>query len=160
MGSRHPPGSPAPNSPPMTEPVGSPSFPRRRRAVLPVAVVALVAAVLALGACGGGGKSDGAAPRPATQAGASAPTGGDPAVQIVNFEFQPQKLTVKAGTTVTWTNRDTAIHAVKDTSPLATPVSKDLAQGDTFSITYSQPGSYPYICGIHNYMTGSVEVTG
>ena len=129
--------------------------------MLPTAVVALVAAVVALGACGGGGgKTDDAAQRSATQAGASAPPAGEPAVQIVNFEFQPQKLTVKAGTTVTWTNRDTAIHAVKDTSPLATPASKDLAQGDTFSITYNQPGSYSYICGIHNYMTGSVEVTG
>ncbi len=42
---------------------------------------------------------------------------------------------------------DEGIHSIKDQSPLATPVSKDLAKGDT------------YICGIHNYITGSIEVT-
>jgi plastocyanin len=143
----------------MTEPANSPSSSPRRRHLVAAALLAAVVAVVALGACGGGTKPEKAAGS-ATQAGAGAPAGGGPAVQIVNFEFQPQKLTVKAGTTVTWTNEDTAIHAIKDTSPLATPVSSDMAQGDTFSITYDRPGSYSYICGIHNYMTGSVEVTG
>jgi plastocyanin len=69
-------------------------------------------------------------------------------------------VTVKPGTKVTWTNKDTAVHAIKDTSPLATPASKDLAKADTFSITYEKPGSYSYICGIHNYMTGTVDVVG
>ena len=57
-----------------------------------------------------------------------------------------------------WTNEDTAIHAIKDTSPLATPVSADMGKGATFSITYGQPGTYSYICGIHQYMSGSVQV--
>jgi plastocyanin len=119
-----------------------------------VAAVALVAS----GACGGGGdgggdntKADGAA----SASGAVAP---EPAIDIVNFVFEPKSLTVKAGTTVTWTNEDTAVHSVKDTSPLATPVSPDLSKGATFTITYGQPGSYTYICGIHQYMTGSVQV--
>jgi len=130
----------------------------RRRRLVVTSVVSALAVVLALGACGGGDKkseSEGSA-APASSA---APSGGG-AVHIVNFEFQPQKLTVKAGTTVMWTNDDSAIHSIKDTSPLATPVSKDLAKGDTFTITYDKPGSYSYICGIHNYMTGSVDVTG
>ena len=79
-------------------------------------------------------------------------------MQIVNFVFKPPALTVKAGTTVKWTNEDTAVHSIKDTSPLATPVSPDLGKDATFSITYGQPGSYSYICGIHQYMTGSVHV--
>ena len=33
-----------------------------------------------------------------------------------------------------------------------------MSQGGTFAITYAQPGSYSYICGIHQYMTGTVEV--
>jgi plastocyanin len=114
--------------------------------------------VVAVGACGGGTKDNGA--KAPTTANSGAVAGGDGAVSIVNFEFRPQKLTVKAGTKVTWTNQDTAVHSIKDTSPLATPVSKDLAKGDTFSISYDKAGSYSYICGIHNYMTGSVEVTG
>ena len=44
------------------------------------------------------------------------------------------------------------------TTSMATPVSPPLAQGDTFSITYPEPGVYPYICGIHISMEGSVEV--
>ena len=118
---------------------------------LAVAAVVIVAA----GACGsdrgGDTKADGAA----TASGAVSP---EPAVDIVNFVFEPKSLTVKAGTTVTWTNEDTAVHSVKDTSALATPVSPDLGKSATFTITYGQPGSYSYICGIHQYMTGSVQV--
>jgi plastocyanin len=79
-------------------------------------------------------------------------------VKIVSFQFTPQTVTVKPGTKVTWTNDDTAIHAIKDTSPLATPISQDLGKDATFSITYQQPGTYSYICNIHQYMTGTVSV--
>lgn len=106
-------------------------------------------AVLAGGACGNDGENGGG-----TQTG---PAGGG-SVQIVNFVFTPANLTVKPGAKVTWTNGDTAVHSIKDTSPLATPVSPDLAKDATFSITYGQAGSYSYICGIHQYMTGSVTV--
>lgn len=106
-------------------------------------------AVLAGGACGDGGEEDG---------GTQATPGGEGTVQIVNFMFTPPNLTVQPGAKVTWTNGDTAVHSIQDTSPLATPVSPDMAKGATFSITYGQPGSYAYICGIHQYMTGSVTV--
>jgi plastocyanin len=125
------------------------------------AVLALVT-VVALGGCGGGGKkgNENGEAKPPASADPSAPLSGQAPVEIVNFEFKPQKIFVKPGTTVTWTNKDTTIHDIKDTSPLATPQSKDLNQSDTFSITYNQPGSYSYICGIHQYMTGTVEVVG
>jgi plastocyanin len=122
--------------------------------------VVAVAAVLALGGCGGGGKSGNGSneAKPPASSNGSVPLSGQAPVEIVNFEFKPQKVLVKPGTTVTWTNKDTTIHDIKDTSPLNTPQSKDLNQGDTFSITYNQPGTYSYICGIHQYMTGTVEV--
>ena len=104
-------------------------------------VLALAVAV-GVGACGGGDTKKNQA---AT-------------VRIVNFQFMPPTLAVKPGAGVTWTNDDTAVHSIKDTSPLATPVSQDLGKGDTFSITYEKPGAYSYICGIHQYMTGSVTV--
>ena len=108
--------------------------------------------VVASGACGGGDKKD--------DKKAGGAVSGEPAVKIVNFQFEPKALTVKAGTTVKWTNEDTATHSIKDTSQLATPVSPDLVgKGSTFSITYGQPGSYSYICGIHQYMSGSVQVS-
>ena len=106
--------------------------------------------------CGKDDKGDKGA-KPPKQARAPSESGEAP-VRIMNFEFKPQKVVVKPGTKVTWTNEDTIIHDIKDTSPLATPVSKSMGKGDTFSITYAQPGSYSYICGIHQYMTGSVEV--
>jgi plastocyanin len=120
-------------------------------------LVALVAA-LALVGCGKDDKGDQGAKPPPSSAQGSVPLSGEAPVRIINFEFKPQKVLVKPGTKVTWTNEDTTIHDVKDTSPLATPQSKDMGKGDTFSITYAQPGSYSYICGIHQYMTGSVEV--
>jgi plastocyanin len=121
-------------------------------------LVALLVAVLALGGCGKNDKGSKEAKPPASSASGSVPLSGDAPVDIVTFQFQPQKVVVKPGTKVTWTNRDTSIHDIKDTSPLATPVSKEMSKGDTFSITYAQPGSYSYICGIHQYMMGTVEV--
>lgn len=96
-----------------------------------------------------------AATGPTTPVAAPAKAG---AVTISNFAFSPAELTVPAGTTVTWTNQDDTNHSIMDTSAMHTPVSKNLAKGDTFSITYPKAGSYSYICGIHNYMMGTVTV--
>ena len=109
--------------------------------------------VVVAGACGSDGKKDEGA-----ESASNGTVSGEPAVKIVNFQFEPKALTVKAGTAVKWTNTDTATHSIKDTSPLATPVSPDLGKDATFSITYGQPGSYSFICGIHQYMSGSVQV--
>ena len=105
-----------------------------------------LAALAALAACGSDG-SEGTATAKAS-----------PGVAISNFEFGPKVLTVQAGTRVTWTNQDSSPHSIKDKSSLSTAESPQLFQGETFSITYAKAGTYPYICGIHNYMTGSVEV--
>ena len=119
-------------------------------------LVAALIAVMAMVGCGGGGGKDDKNANPPPDAG---PHSGEAAVSIANFAFGPQKLAVKPGTKVTWTNDEAAIHDIKDTSSLATPQSKELSKGETFSITYGQPGSYSYACGIHPYMTGSVEVS-
>jgi plastocyanin len=125
----------------------------RRQIGAPLTAGMLVA-VLALVGCGGGGDGDKKAKPPP----GGGPHAGEGAVRIANFEFKPQNVVVKPGTKVTWTNADSSIHDIKDTSPLATPVSPSMSKGDTFSITYGQPGTYSYVCGIHPYMIGSVEV--
>jgi plastocyanin len=127
---------------------------RFHRSLLLVGLIA----VLALGACGKDDKGDQGAKPPPSSAQGSVPLSGDAPVDIAVFEFKPQTVTVRPGTKVTWTNRDTAIHSIKDTSSLATPVSKELGKGDTFSTTFPSPGSFSYICGIHTYMKGTVEV--
>lgn len=139
--------------------------PRTLRSPL-VLIAALVVAGGVLTACGGSDNSGTAAGSSSSSksgsasAGGSGSTGGDGQVKIVNFEFKPQDITVKAGTTVTWTNTDSAQHSIQDQSDLKFDTSKVLMEGDTFTHTYDKPGTYPYICGIHNYMTGKVVVEG
>jgi plastocyanin len=76
------------------------------------------------------------------------------AVTIQNFAFNPASLTVKAGTTVTWTNMDSTIHRIKS----ATFNSSDLNQGDTFQFQFNTPGTYNYSCAIHPSMQGTITV--
>ena len=77
-------------------------------------------------------------------------------VKIDNFTFGPAELTVKAGTTVRWTNRDDIPHTV--VSPDKVFKSKVLDTDEQFSFTFSTPGTFPYFCSIHPKMTGKVVV--
>ena len=79
-------------------------------------------------------------------------------VTIMNFAYEPQELQVAPGTKVTWTNKDSATHTVQDLSELNRPISPDLLESYSFSITYEKPGSYAYNCGRHPFMTGTVKV--
>jgi plastocyanin len=121
-------------------------------------VVAALVSGLALAGCGGGGEKGDQAKDAKPASSKDGPLSGEAPVRIVNFEFKPKTVVVTPGTKVTWTNDDTNLHDVKDTSPLANPVSSEMSKGETFAITYAQPGTYSYVCGIHPYMTGSVEV--
>ena len=79
-------------------------------------------------------------------------------VSIMDFAFSPEKITVKKGTTVTWTNNDSAKHTIKADSGTG-PASNLLANGDTYTYTYNEVGSFGYHCEPHPYMKGTVEVT-
>ncbi|HEX8034341.1 MAG TPA: cupredoxin family copper-binding protein [Ktedonobacterales bacterium] len=78
-------------------------------------------------------------------------------VQIVNFAYTPANIQVKAGTTVTWTNQDTAPHSVTFKNGMKD--SGILQKGQTFSYTFTTPGTYQYYCTVHPYMTAIVTVT-
>ena len=111
-------------------------------------------------ACGGDG-DDGPAAAAGTaedsaMTGDAAPAEGE--VEIAGFKFAPGDLTVAAGIEVTWTNTDDAVHSVQDDSDLGFETSEHLDKGDTFSVTYDEPGEYAYFCGIHQYMKGTVVV--
>ncbi|HET7021476.1 MAG TPA: cupredoxin family copper-binding protein [Xanthobacteraceae bacterium] len=77
-------------------------------------------------------------------------------VEIDQFAFVPQRITVKAGTTVTWINEDDAPHTVASSNKLFK--SKALDTGDKFSFTFTTPGTYAYFCSVHPHMTGTVVV--
>ena len=86
----------------------------------------------------------------------AAPAPAVAAVQIGNFTFKAPVLTVKPGTTVTWTNGDDIPHTV---------VSKDgafksmvLDTGDHFTFTFAKPGQFGYFCSLHPHMTGTILV--
>src|SRR5258707_1003418 len=77
------------------------------------------------------------------------------AVNIDNFTFEPKDLTVKVGTTVTWTNRDDIPHTVVSAGKFR---SKTMDTDGTFSFTFTAAGDYKYFCSLHPHMTGTVKV--
>ena len=80
------------------------------------------------------------------------------AIDIKGFEFAPGDVTVKVGTTVTWTNRDSVKHNVAVDSGDG-PDGPLLAKDETYSYTFDTPGAYPYHCDPHRSMTATVYVT-
>jgi amicyanin len=89
----------------------------------------------------------------------AAPAGAeDTAVKIENFTFNPQRVTVKAGTTVTWINDDDIPHTVASSTKAFK--SKVLDSEDKFSFTFTTAGVYEYFCSLHPHMTGTIVVEG
>ena len=78
-------------------------------------------------------------------------------VKIDNFTFAPTPLTVPAGTTVQWVNRDDIPHNVVSEDKTMFK-SKALDTDENYSYTFAKPGTYTYFCSIHPKMTGKVVV--
>ncbi|HYC44598.1 MAG TPA: cytochrome P460 family protein [Burkholderiales bacterium] len=76
-------------------------------------------------------------------------------VNITGFAFGPAVMKVAVGQSITWTNADDSPHQVTLTSGTRTPV---LLKGQSTSISFNEPGTFGYICGLHPNMKGSVEV--
>ncbi len=93
---------------------------------------------------------------PGTATGSPAAVAGDQ-VGIDNFAFAPATLTVKAGSTVTWTNHDEEPHTVAATD--GSFHSPGMGTGATFSHTFPTAGKFDYVCSIHPMMHGTVVVT-
>lgn len=99
----------------------------------------------------------GMAGMPSSAAAATAAPVTADAVSIRNFAFGPQAVTVKAGTTVRWTNQDSEAHTVvSDAGAFSSPVLQPRAG---YSFTFTRPGTYSYHCSIHPFMTGKVVVS-
>jgi len=128
---------------------------RRSVAVRSVAVrsVVVLGALVVLTTAG---CSSGAASTPTTPA-ARAHAAATGTIAISNFMFIPAHLTVAPGASVTVVNRDDVTHTLTSTSGRFD--TKGVAPGASVTITApSTPGTYPYICSIHQYMSGTLTV--
>jgi plastocyanin len=77
-------------------------------------------------------------------------------VRIDDFKFQPKRIVVKAGTRVTWVNRDGDPHTVKSAKGhFSSPA---LDTGKRYSVVLRHKGTFSYVCTIHPYMHGTVVV--
>lgn len=134
-----------------------------------LAALGAAALLLLLAGCSSSTGEQGTTPVP------KPPSLGDPKVDMKDFAFKPATLTVAAGAKVTWTNRDPAGHTVTatDESQWGTEGSGDdaskwLQNGQSWSWTFTQPGTYKYYCkphasqasgGEYHGMTGTIVVT-
>lgn len=86
------------------------------------------------------------------------PAGAESAsVSIQGFAFNPASLSLESPATITWTNLDGVAHTV--TSDNGDFHSGTLGSGRTYTLTLSLPGTYPYHCAFHPFMTASITVT-
>jgi plastocyanin len=77
-------------------------------------------------------------------------------VQVDNFTFSPETLTVPVNSAVTWVNKDDVPHVIASNDGLFK--SKALDTDQKFSYTFTKPGTYPYYCTIHPKMVGRIVV--
>jgi plastocyanin len=77
-------------------------------------------------------------------------------LEIRDSKYIPPTLTVPAGTTVRWINRDEETHTVTSTTELFK--SGGLNLGDEYTHTFTTPGEYPYTCALHDFMQGTIVV--
>jgi plastocyanin len=94
--------------------------------------------------------------------GATAESGPTAHVEITGGEggwaFTPSRLEIEVGTTVVWTNNTETSHTVTG-KDLAFEDSGPFGQGETYSQTFTEPGTYSYFCSPHPFMTGTIVVT-
>jgi plastocyanin len=78
-------------------------------------------------------------------------------IEIKDFAFNPQTITVKSGEKITWTNRDEEPHTIVSVEKQFKK-SSALDTDQTFTITAGAPGTYTYFCSVHPKMTGTIVV--
>lgn len=131
---------------------------RRLLAVLVTVAVIAVGSVLGIvlvgdSSVGGSGSAAGVTTASArSSAGAAA---GIVKVDISDFTYLPQTVTVRAGSRVRWVNDDTAPHTATAAGAFDTGA---LRKGDSKVMTLDEAGSYAYVCAFHPFMKGTVVV--
>ena len=110
-----------------------------QRLLLPAALALLLAAA----GCGGG-----------ADAGTTVAT--TEVTMVKSYRFEPDTITIDAGETVTWTNDDNFTHTVE----VEVGDDHEVEPGDSFSVTFDEPGTFRYVCTLHSKdMDGEVIVS-
>ena len=126
-----------------------------RRVRIGTGVLVLAGALLFV-AFGGGRESAGpGSSASSVSSGSSTGT----SISISNFMFSPMTLSVKPGATISVTNKDSATHTLTASGQggfNTGNISHD--QTKTFTAP-TKPGIYQYICNIHQYMMGTINVS-
>jgi plastocyanin len=78
-------------------------------------------------------------------------------IEIKDFAFNPQTVTVKSGQKITWINRDEEPHTIVSVEKQFKK-SSALDTDQEFTITAGAPGTYTYFCSVHPKMTGTIVV--
>ena len=102
------------------------------------------------GSVGGGGGAK-------EQSRADGGGGGGNEVSMEGIKFDPARITVSKGDTVTWTNNDTVPHDVTG-DDFKSGDAGGMQNGDTFEHTFTKTGTFDYVCTVHPGMKGSVKV--
>jgi plastocyanin len=115
-----------------------------------VAALVVLAGALLFSACGGGSG-------PTSTSGSSAQVVQTNHITISNFMFSPMSATVAPGAKVNVSNKDSVTHTLSATGGQFN--TGDIASGQTKAFTApTTPGTYHYICDIHQYMMGTITV--
>jgi len=130
-------------------------------------IAALLIIALPLAGCTGSGNTAGTTASVTTVASttasttaasttAASTTAATTSVTIESFLFNPASLTIKAGETVTWTNKDSVAHTITEDKGIFD--SGSVNSGATYSFTFKTAGTFTYHCAIHPSMTGKIIV--
>src|SRR6266850_2260269 len=109
---------------------------------------------LALSGSACGSSSSPSSPSPSSPA---TPSNGLVTVNIQNFSYQPNPVTVKVGTQINWLNKDNVDHtATSDDGRFDNFVNAMSAHGAP--VTMGTAGTFTYHCTLHSNMRGTIVV--
>ena len=120
-------------------------------------IMALLVIAIIFTGCAGNGKTVSTTAAETSSATTAGSADAKNEIIIESNSFKPGSLTIKAGDTVKWINKDSYSHTV--TAKAGEFDSGNMASGAEFSFTFDKEGTYDYICGIHTFMTGKIIVT-
>ncbi|MFD6267820.1 cupredoxin domain-containing protein [Nocardia asteroides] len=139
------------------------SMVRHRAASTRVVAGFVVAAALLVAGCSGDSGSAASTttrkPRPVSTT--TTPTEHKPTnltVEVTGMKYAPADATVKVGETVTWKFSDKAPHNVQGIGDKAMGINSPIIDKGEWSYTFTQPGTYRYLCSLHPDMRGTITV--